>query len=223
MKNIIETAAMELGIHEIKGSSHEKRILEYAKDSGFSWVKDDETPWCSIFMNWVAKEAGFKGSGSAAARSWLNVGIPIRNPEPGDIVVFWRESPNSHKGHVGIFLGYSKNGERVYVLGGNQGDSVSISAYKSDQILGYRRLNGEGGAVFAPQVNLKKGDKGNDVAHLQDALKAVGLSPGTTDGDFGPRTESAVKNLQSRNLELEINGVYDTDTQVYLTELLEKN
>lgn len=222
MKNILEVASMELGVHEIRGNTHEKRILEYARESGFQWVKDDETPWCSIFMNWVAKESGFERSNSAAARSWLNVGTPISNPEPGDIVIFWRESIHSHLGHVGVFLGYSKDGSRVYVLGGNQGDSVSISAYGKDQILGFRRLRAtnNSNSVVVPQVKLKKGDKGLHVSHLQDALKAAGFNPGTTDGDFGPRTEKAVKDLQSRNSSLTISGKFDEETRDYLESLL---
>jgi hypothetical protein len=45
------------------------------------------------------------------------VGTKVAYPEPGDIVVFWRESPQSWKGHVGIFTGISfdKNGFIVLV------------------------------------------------------------------------------------------------------------
>ena len=221
MKPIIETAAMELGVQEVRGSSHNQRILTYAQEGGFSWIKDDETPWCSIFMNWVAKTSGFESSGSAAARSWLNVGMSISNPEPGDIVIFWRDSPTSHLGHVGVYMGTSMDGSRVYVLGGNQGDSVSISAYAANTVLGYRRLRAESEtAVIVPQKVLRKGDKGILVSQLQDALKAVGINPGTTDGDFGPKTQAAVKELQTRNQNLEVNGIFDTKTREYLEILI---
>lgn len=43
---------------------------------------------------------------------------------------------------------------------------------------------------------LKKGDKGNDVKRIQEALSNKGFNPGDIDGAFGPATEAAVKNFQ---------------------------
>ena len=40
---------------------------------------------------------------------------------------------------------------------------------------------------------------GNDVRRLQEALKAKGFDPGTPDGDYGPKTERAVKAFQLAN------------------------
>jgi len=41
-------------------------------------------------------------------------------------------------GHVGFYAGVE--GSKVMLLGGNQGDSVSVSRYPKTQILGIRRL-----------------------------------------------------------------------------------
>ncbi|MEE9409124.1 MAG: TIGR02594 family protein [Polaribacter sp.] len=221
MKNLLNVAINEIGVKEIAGSRDSKRILEYAKESGFPWVNNDETPWCSIFINWVAKKAGLKRSGFASARSWLNVGESINSPEPGDIVVYYRNDINSWEGHVGIFLGYSENAERIYTLGGNQENSVSISAYSAEKLLGFRRLNPSRKPIL-PKPILKRGVKGVEVEKLQNILKFFGYKTGTSDGDFGPKTEKALILLQSTEFCREATGIYDLKTKKYINLLLEK-
>jgi peptidoglycan hydrolase-like protein with peptidoglycan-binding domain len=44
---------------------------------------------------------------------------------------------------------------------------------------------------------MKRGHKGAAVRHLQNLLNAFGFDAGTADGDFGPRTEAAVKRHQA--------------------------
>lgn len=140
MNACMEIALMEYGVKEIVGSEDNPRVVEYFSRAGHAWVKDDETAWCSAFANWVVMEAGLKGSGKLDARSWLLVGEETTEPEIGDIVVFWRESPKSWKGHVGFYVGHSQDGKHIYTLGGNQTNMVCISAYGSDRLLGFRRL-----------------------------------------------------------------------------------
>lgn len=219
MDKIIQVATKELGISEIGGSRHNDRILQYSDEIGISWIDDDETPWCSVFMNWVAMKCGVKRSKSAAARSWLNVGMAVENPEPGDIVVYWRGDPNSHQGHVGIFFGYSADKTRVYTLGGNQNNSVSISAYPADRVLSFRRLQPDEKITFE-NVDLKIGDSGPRVVALQNALKQLQFNVGTSDGIFGPKTEGALKQFQATNFELDISGVFDEPTRSHMLELL---
>jgi len=220
MKNLLNIAINEIGVKEIKGTKHSKRILEYADTSGFAWVNDDETPWCSIFMNWLAKKASLKQSGSAMARSWLNVGETVSSPEPGDVVIYYRGSLDSGKGHVGLFLGYSKDGSRIYTLGGNQMDAVSISAYSADKLLGFRRLN-PSRKPHLPKPILKRGSQGSDVIKLQNILKMLGYQPGTSDGDFGPKTEHALRLLQSTDNTITISGIYNEQTKRYMEQLIE--
>ena len=52
-----------------------------------------------------------------------------------------------------------------------------------------------GGVARRPR--LKRGDEGDSVELLQRALAAKGFLPGAIDGDFGPKTESAVKAFQA--------------------------
>jgi len=219
MKNLLQVAINEFGIKEIKGPRHNQRIIKYAHDSKFTWISDDETAWCSTFMNWVALQAGLQNSKSASARSWLNVGFEIQNPEPGDVVVFWRESINSRFGHVGIYLGYSKDQSRIYVLGGNQGDSVSISAYPASRLLSFRRLTNTA-SVSLPTGVLRNGSRGSKVVAVQNALKVLGYNPGTSDGVFGNKTKNAIERLQSTKQSIKITGIYNSETKKLMESLL---
>lgn len=136
--NIINTALSQYGVKEIVGRQHNPKVLEYFKAAGHSWVKDDETAWCSAFANWVAKNAGKQATGKLDARSWLKVGQKVTSPQIGDVVVFWRESRSSWKGHVAFFV--RETNRHIYVLGGNQNNSVNIKAYPKNRLLEYRRL-----------------------------------------------------------------------------------
>lgn len=217
--SLIDIASAEIGVKEISGANHNKRIITYAEEAGFSSIKDDETPWCSVFMNWVAMKAGLETTNLANARSWLNVGIQVVNPEPGDVVIFWREDPNSYKGHVGIFMGYSQDKTRIYTLGGNQSNMVSQSAYSASELLGFRRLKPVGN-LSLPNVTLQSGDIGTNVVRLQDTLKLFGFNPGTSDGIFGPKTEAALKMYQTSHSHLKISGKFDRATRKQMKKQL---
>ncbi|MGK7392741.1 MAG: TIGR02594 family protein [Candidatus Cyclobacteriaceae bacterium M2_1C_046] len=220
MSSILRIAANELGTKELPGSDHNPIIVDYAKQTGFNWINDDETPWCSIFINWVALKAELERTNKANARSWLDIGTNVTSdPAPGDIVILWRESVSSWKGHVAIFLGYSSDKKQVFCLGGNQSNSVSVAAYPSRTILGIRRLEVHN-LLQVPDKELRKGNKGADVKALQEALNAAGFSCGKPDGDYGSKTEAAVKALQATKSSLSIDGIFGPNTRDHLISLL---
>lgn len=128
-----------IGLQEIKGDKHNDFIIKMFDDIGHKWVHDDETAWCSCFINWIALKIGAKRSGKLDARSWLEIGQSTNFPVHGDVVIFWRESKDGWKGHVGLFSGYTKSGD-IYCLGGNQNNEVNISVYPVGRLLGFRRL-----------------------------------------------------------------------------------
>ena len=73
------------------------------------------------------------------ARSWLEIGtsIHILEAQVGfDVVILSRGAAPS--GHVGFFAGWDKG--QIRVLGGNQGNRVSIATFPKERILGVRRL-----------------------------------------------------------------------------------
>ena len=220
MEELLKIAFNELGTEEIAGEKHNPEVLKYATETGIKGITSDEIPWCSTFVNWVAWKAGLKYSGKPNARSWLNVGTKVTSPEPGDVVVFWRESPQSWKGHVGFFLGLSPDRKRVYCIGGNQGNRVSVSAYRLNTVLSYQRL-APVDKLEIPDPVLQNGSRGKAVVALQDVLKLLNINVGTSDGAFGPKTEGGVKELQTRKTGLEIDGVYNSETRDLLESLFQ--
>lgn len=126
-------ARRELGTTEIPGDRDNPRIVEYHQATSLK-ATDDETAWCSAFVNWCMREAGLPRTDSAMARSWLKWGTAISAPRPGCVVVFSRGA--YPQGHVAFFVG--REGDRIRVLGGNQGNRVSIAANGTERVLGYR-------------------------------------------------------------------------------------
>ncbi|PCJ22185.1 MAG: hypothetical protein COB04_00030 [Gammaproteobacteria bacterium] len=216
---ILKVAMTQLGIKEVKGAEHNASIVRYAQETEMEKISDDETPWCSTFVNWCAKESSLPMSKKANARSWMHVGITATTPIPGDVVVFWRESVHSWKGHVGIFMGFNHNASRVFCLGGNQGDQVSIAEYDANKVLGYRRLE-EPSALKIPQPTLKKGDRGDEVTKLQETLNHLNYQCGRPDGDFGGKTDSAIRLFQANN-RLTMDGVYGQGSKNSIESLLQ--
>ncbi len=134
-----EIAFQEFDVREIVGKDDNPEVLKYFAEIGHSWVKDDETAWCSAFVNYCAKKAGYDYSGKLDARSWLKVGKKTDEPKLGDIVVLWREKKKGWKGHVGFFI--KKRKGLIYILGGNQSNRVKISAYSEHRLLSYITLS----------------------------------------------------------------------------------
>ncbi len=220
MSKLLQIAFAEFGQKEIPGAKHNQHIVNYAREAGFEFVDDDETPWCSIFINWCCKQAKLERSEKANARSWLETGDNTSHPRPGDIVVFWRESIHSWKGHVGFFLGFNKDARRVYCLGGNQSNSVNITSFDADKVLGYRKLEKEetGGL---PKPTLSQGDRGDEVIKLQRALNQLNVPCGDADGIFGPKTYDALKLFQANHL-LTVDGIYGSQTLDKMESLLQE-
>ncbi len=132
-------AKAEIGVTEKKGRPRNNlRILQYHQSTTLSGraAREDETPWCSSFVNWCMDRVGIKGTRSAMARSWLKWGTSIQEPREGCIVVFSRPKGGPSAGHVGFYVG--RSAEKIRVLGGNQSNSVSITSYSKQRVLGYR-------------------------------------------------------------------------------------
>ncbi|WP_062225650.1 TIGR02594 family protein [Aureimonas frigidaquae] len=98
------------------------------------------TAWCAAFVNAALAANGLPGTGSLAARSFMNYGEATNDPRRGDIVVLSRGN-NAAQGHVGFFEGYDEKGN-VRVLGGNQSNGVNTQTYDRDRVLGFRSIPG---------------------------------------------------------------------------------
>jgi uncharacterized protein (TIGR02594 family) len=138
MQELLLEMLRHYGMKEIFGPTHNPEIVAMFKDIGYDWVKDDETAWCSASLNYFCKKLGYEKSGKLDARSWLQMPIQVLKPTMGDVVVLWRNDPNSWEGHVGLYIAGDIND--IYVLGGNQNNMINISSYPRNRILGFRQL-----------------------------------------------------------------------------------
>ncbi len=218
MNNLIKIAASQIGVKEISGIKHNMTIVKYSQDIGLSWINDDETPWCAIFVNWCLFKAKLPFLKSASARDCLKLGIEVNDPKPGDIVVFWRESKEGTKGHVGIFLGFDI-ASNIFCLGGNQGNQVSISTYRIDTVLGFRRVS-QINLDTIPNPILRIGSRGNEVKKLQSLLNQIGCNVGKPDGVFGQGTANGIKMLQKKG-NVKQDGIYGNLTRNTLESILQ--
>lgn len=137
----MDIARKEIGQKEVVGRKDNPRILAYHASTTLK-ATDDETPWCSSFVNWCLKQAGIKGTDSAAARSWVNWGTPSA-PVPGAIIVICSSkvtdrSFSTSGAHVGFLI--EETATHFKLLGGNQGNRVKESSFSKSgwTVLGCR-------------------------------------------------------------------------------------
>ena len=134
----LDIALNQYALKEIKGKEDNPLIIEMFNALGFDGKElKDETSWCAAFANWCLKVGGYQYTGKLNARSFLDLPGETDKPELGDIVIFWRESPDSWKGHVGFYI--KERDGWIHTLGGNQSNQVKVSAYAKGRLLGYRR------------------------------------------------------------------------------------
>lgn len=143
---LYDVAQRWMGTKELSGLADNVDIM-HMLTLDVDWPQHDEVPWCSAAMNFWAYACCLPRSKSLLARSWLGVGqsIPLEYAVRGDVVVFSRAGRSqpgptvlNAPGHVALF---TKAGPaHVIVLGGNQGDTVSLASYDSSRVLGVRRL-----------------------------------------------------------------------------------
>jgi len=136
-----------VGTKEVAGRMANPLIMAMLKLDA-AWPEDDEVPWCSGAVNFVCWLLRLPRSKSLRARSWLNVGRPIKLSEatPGWDIVIFRRGPDPQPGadvieapgHVAFFGGLE--GDKVWSLGGNQSDEFKLSQYPAMDVLGVRRL-----------------------------------------------------------------------------------
>lgn len=138
--NWIVIAEGEKGVKEnTSKTKHDPRVMEYHATTGIT--NNDETPWCSSFVNWVMKKAGKGGTNSAMAISWKKYGKKLDKPAYGAIAVIDWDGPGpGWKGHVGFVVG--KKGNNVMMLGGNQANAVNVKSFSTSKIVAYVVPNG---------------------------------------------------------------------------------
>ena len=125
----------KLGLNEYQ---HRTVLREYIG------VDPRRVQWCAAFVNAVLQEsklpANYDHPTPYMARSFLEWGESVDSPKQGDVVVFPRGN-TGWRGHVGFYMDSVVMNDIVYyrILGGNQGNSVSIDLYPAHTALGIRR------------------------------------------------------------------------------------
>ncbi len=132
----LQTAIMqEMGTQELAGADSNPEVEEYFQALGYNTLKDD-TPWCGAFVGFILKTNGYKISNQPLrARSYedidgedLQFNTKVASKTAGvipyhTVVVAWRESQSSGKGHVGFIA--EDLGDKFRVAGGNQSNEVN--------------------------------------------------------------------------------------------------
>lgn len=222
------------------GNAGSNNYTKYARDlAGTNWYNGSKQgyAWCTTFADWCFIQAygykkalelqGFPEKSLAAvvtyARNYYAAkGRLFSSPEVGDRVFFGDQ-------HTGIVVGVS--GNTVTTIEGNtSGGSAVISngggVCKKSYTLGKTAMTfgrpdwslvedatpaqtGKSVSVTLPQVS--KGSKGSAVKSLQILLNGYGANCGTADGDFGSKTDKAVKTYQAAK-KLTADGIVGAQT-----------
>lgn len=134
----LDIAERFIGQKEMRGRLDNPQIMAMLKLVA-SWPQHDEVPWCSAFVAYVCWLLGLPRSTSLRARSWMEVGrtVPLNAARPGfDVVILSRgHHPQGHVGFLSVL-----DGAEVHLLGGNQGNRVSIQNYPTTRVVGVVRL-----------------------------------------------------------------------------------
>jgi uncharacterized protein (TIGR02594 family) len=135
----MRTAKSFDGLREVKGLKHSVTILGWLDKLG-AWWRDDETPWCGVFVAHCLQDAGLPYPPMyMRAKAWANYGSLLGRDRlaAGAILVFDRAGG----GHVGFYVG--EDAGHYFVLGGNQGNAVSVMKLGKSRLVASRWPKGE--------------------------------------------------------------------------------
>jgi uncharacterized protein (TIGR02594 family) len=135
-ERIMRLAGAQLGMDENQQNAALKDYLQ----TGGQNLDPKSLAWCAAYANSTLQQAGYKGTGSNMARSFLEWGQDVDPGKAarGDLAVFGRGDPNGPYGHVGFIDQINPDGT-IRLLAGNQGDKVSYANYNLSDALGVRR------------------------------------------------------------------------------------
>lgn len=129
----IAEARKHINLKEIKGIKHNATILLWLEQLK-AWWKEDETPWCGVFVAYCLKASGVKYPKHwYRALDYLNYGAALEKPCYGCVAIKTRKGG----GHVCFVVGTTINGDLV-CIGGNQNNMVSYAIYKQSDFDGFR-------------------------------------------------------------------------------------
>ena len=147
----LRVARGDLGLAEIAGKNDAPFLRRWQAQLGVPWL--GPSPWCGVAVaHWLRECDVAAPRAFYRARAWLDWGHVMPVPAVGSVVVFERTGG----GHVGFVVGRTYSGN-LAVVGGNQGDRVSIASFPRERVLGYRWPNEAIGSISydaLPVVNV---------------------------------------------------------------------
>jgi peptidoglycan hydrolase-like protein with peptidoglycan-binding domain len=85
-----------------------------------------------------------------------------------------------------------------------------VAGLEADGLVGKKTKNSLQDSI-RPKPTLRRGDRSDDVAYLQELLNARRFDSGTPDGIFGRNTQSAVEGFQ-QSAGLKVDGIVGKNT-----------
>lgn len=135
----LRAARAKLGTREAPGAANNATIMGWAAFVGGKILgalyNADSVPWCGLFVAACMKEVGLPCASIAVrASSWATYGANLRPAylSPGAILVFHRDGG----GHVAFYAG--EDATHYHVLGGNQGDCVTVMRILKSRLVASR-------------------------------------------------------------------------------------
>lgn len=138
-----------LGVQEVVGRGSNRTIMSWrdilngAAPAGLPIVKgysDDDIPWCGLLVAFIIYlrrgDVNEVVANPLWAANWSKYGEGVANqnqPCLGDVLVFKRPNGN----HVGFYI--AEDATHFHVLGGNQGNKVSIIRIAKNRCWAVRR------------------------------------------------------------------------------------
>lgn len=139
----LTAARAKLGTREAAGPANSPTIMGWAKKLGTKVLgmvyNADSVPWCGLFVATCVAEAGLAPAPIAVrAKAWAPWGKALRPDRvaPGAVMVFDRAGG----GHVAFYVG--EDDRAYHVLGGNQGDRVSVTRIAKERCIAIRWPDG---------------------------------------------------------------------------------
>lgn len=160
-----------------------------------------------------------------------NVKELLAHASPGDLLHVYNTERGTSMGHIAVYAG---NNTIIHAKGKKYGvieespvpnsflRVLAVPAlYKGAKSTQDIKQETTSNIKVKVNMNLKKGDTGSDVRQLQTLLNTLNDAGLEVDGKFGPLTEQAVKDFQTKN-ELKPTGKVNKKTAEKLEELANK-
>ena len=211
ISKLIKTAEAEIGTKESPSGSNK---VKYNTAYYGRAVSGSAYPWCCAFIWWLFRECNvshlfYDGKKTASCTTLMNYykkkGQTSNIPKVGSLAFFnWGKGTKAQ--HIGIVKKVNSDGSFNTIEGNtavgndsNGGAVMERKRFKNQTItFAYPYTGGEKKVTVTLPV-LKKGSKGESVRALQILLNGYGYNCGIADGDFGTKTENALRIFQRDN------------------------